>query len=94
MRTGIMRFVPKGGDGSKVAIGEPVDESLDVGMALYEGKKVEVRVFSGTSVLDAGKATESVVEVERALAPLTQDEIGSIRCIGLNVRCSLHQVAW
>lgn len=82
--TGLVRFVPKSNP-SKVLIGEPVDPELDVGLALYQGKEVLVHLFSGSSVLNPGQTTDVTETIERVLSPLAQSEVGSIRCIGLNV---------
>ncbi len=82
--TGLVRFVPQG-DASAVLIGQPVDSSVDVGVALRKGEKVKVQVFSGTSVLSAGEPTDKVVAIARVLSPLATEEVGTIRCIGLNV---------
>lgn len=79
----LVRFVPKSNP-SKVLIGEPVDAQLDVGLALYQGKEVSVRPFTGASVLNPGQKTESTEIISRILSPLSQNEVGSIRCIGLN----------
>ncbi|EAU35303.1 hypothetical protein ATEG_04856 [Aspergillus terreus NIH2624] len=79
----LVRFVPKSNP-SKILIGEPVDPQLDVGLAIYQGKEVSVRPFSGTSVLDPGQKTESTETISRILSPLSQSEVGTIRCIGLN----------
>lgn len=81
---GLVRFVPKSNP-SKVLIGEPVDPAVDVGLALYQGKEVAVRPFSGSSVLNPGSVTESTETIGRILSPLAQNEVGTIRCIGLNV---------
>ena len=83
-----MRFVPKSNP-SKVLIGEPVDAQLDVGLALYQGKDVAVRPFSGSSVLNPGQMTDATETIARVLSPLAQSEVGSIRCIGLNVSNSV-----
>jgi hypothetical protein len=84
---GLVRFVPKQ-DLSKILIGEPV-ENIDVGLALYSGKSVLARVYSGSSVLSPGTDTGTKEEIGRVLSPVTQKEAGTIRCIGLNVRSSL-----
>jgi hypothetical protein len=91
----LIRFRPSD-DPSAVHIGEPVRSDLDVGLAVYNNGKlgkegegdaveVEVKVFSGRSVLDAGEPTGEVKKVGRLLSPLGRDEVGTIRCIGLNV---------
>jgi len=46
---------------------------------------VLVNVFSGSSVLAPGQDTGSTVAIDRVLSPLSSDEVGTIRCIGLNV---------
>lgn len=79
-----MRFVPKSNP-AKVLIGEPVDPQLDVGLAVYQGKDVSVRPFSGSSMLNPGSITGSTESIARILSPLAQTEVGTIRCIGLNV---------
>lgn len=83
--TGLVRFVPKSAP-SSILIGEPVQASLDVGLASREGKDISVNVFSGRSVLSPGSRTDRTESVERLLSPLAQEEVGTIRCIGLNVR--------
>ncbi|KAK5083590.1 hypothetical protein LTR05_006093 [Lithohypha guttulata] len=82
---GLVRFVPKS-DSSKVLIGQPTDESIDVGVAVKEGKEVLVDVFSGSSVLSPGQSSGQNAVVDRILSPLTQNEVGTIRCIGLNYK--------
>lgn len=79
-----MRFAPKSNP-SKVLIGQPVQADVDVGLAVRKGQDVAVSVFSGSSVLAAGTATGTTETIERVLSPLAQEEVGTIRCIGLNV---------
>lgn len=81
-----MRFTPKSNP-TKTLIGEPTDPQIDVGLALYQGKDVSVRPFSGHSVLNPGQKSETTENIGRLLSPLAQSEVGSIRCIGLNVSC-------
>lgn len=83
-----MRFNPKSNP-AKVLIGEPTDPQLDVGLALYQGKDVSVRPFSGSTVLNPGQLMGTTESIGRILSPLAQSEVGSIRCIGLNVSSSL-----
>lgn len=84
-----MRFVPKSSD--EISIGEPVDKNLDVGAAIRKGDSVEVNTYSGASVLSPGTATGKIASIGKLLSPLAQSEVGTIRCIGLNVSTSgLH----
>lgn len=85
-----MRFVPKSNP-SKILIGEPVDANVDVGLALYDGKDVQVKRFTGSSILAPGQVTEEVESIKTVLSPLAQEEVGTIRCIGLNVWPSKSQ---
>jgi 2-keto-4-pentenoate hydratase/2-oxohepta-3-ene-1,7-dioic acid hydratase in catechol pathway len=77
--------VPKG-NATKVLVGEPSSDIEDVGDALYKGQTVSAALYSGTSILSAGTATGENVEVDHVLSPLQQNEVGTIRCIGLNYR--------
>lgn len=79
-----MRFVPKSNP-SKILIGQPTDKDVDVGAAVRKGLEVAVNVFSGSSVLSPGNDTGSTETIGRVLSPLAQSEVGTIRCIGLNV---------
>ncbi|KAI8167723.1 hypothetical protein KHU50_006445 [Colletotrichum sp. SAR 10_65] len=81
----LVRFIAE--DDWREYIGEPVDETVDVGAALATSTPVPVRVFSGTSALDASaEPTQTVLNIQKLLPPLTRKEIGTIRCIGLNYR--------
>ncbi|EHY59365.1 hypothetical protein ABEF92_007030 [Exophiala dermatitidis] len=80
----LVRFVPRS-DPSKVLIGQPQDDNLDVGVALRKGQDVPVNVFSGSSVLSPGQETGKSAIIDRVLSPLSVSEVGTIRCIGLNV---------
>ena len=44
-----------------------------------------VSVFSGKSVLNPGAKTDRIETISRLVSPLAQEEVGTIRCIGLNV---------
>lgn len=80
-----MRFHPSSNP-SQTLIGQPIDDSLDVGLAVREGQEVHVDVFEGSSVLDPGQSTGRREKIGKLLAPLGQAEVGTVRCIGLNVR--------
>jgi 2-keto-4-pentenoate hydratase/2-oxohepta-3-ene-1,7-dioic acid hydratase in catechol pathway len=48
---------------------------------------VEVRKFTGSSVLDTGtQPTATTLTIKQLLPPLSKNEVGTIRCIGLNYR--------
>lgn len=72
-------------DTAKILIGQPVSQHIDVGLALYQGTNVQAEVFSGSSVLAPGEATGNIEAISRVLSPLASSEVGTIRCIGLNV---------
>lgn len=86
----LIRFVPQSNP-SVVLLGEPVDANQDVGLASRKGESIEARVFSGSSALNPGSLTDKVEKVSKILSPLTQKEVGTIRCIGLNVRARLFR---
>ncbi|KAF2422064.1 hypothetical protein EJ08DRAFT_485884 [Tothia fuscella] len=81
----LVRFVPRS-DSSKILIGQPKNDGVDVGRALYKGEEVQVSVFSGSSMLSAGKDTGKTETIERVLSPPAPEEVGTIRCIGLNYK--------
>ncbi|KZO93662.1 putative mitochondrion protein [Calocera viscosa TUFC12733] len=78
----LVRFIPK--SGAAPLLGEPLDASLDVGIAAFKGDEIKVSVYSGSSVLSPGEKTDRVELVGTLLSPLAQEEVGTIRCIGLN----------
>ncbi|KAJ1021926.1 hypothetical protein NDA16_003688 [Ustilago loliicola] len=84
----LVRFFPKGSpawDETCVRLGEPVDPDIDVGRALFEGKEVLVNIYSGWDILDGpGSPTGEQEAIGQLLSPLTQEQCGTIRCIGLN----------
>lgn len=82
--------MPKGK--SSPVIGEPVDPKIDVGAAVRKGGEVKAKLFSGTSALDPGSLTDQVEVIDRVLSPLTMEEIGTIRCIGLNYKGHAQEV--
>lgn len=84
----LIRFIPA--SSSEPVIGEPVEHGQDVGVAQTEGLAVDVEVFSGSSVLSPGSRTGKVLRVGRILSPLAKQEVGTIRCIGLNVSILLR----
>lgn len=80
----LIRFTPSE-DRSKILIGEPVDATLDVGLANYAGDEILVHAYAGTSILAPGERTGEKFHVGGVLCPLAEHEVGTIRGIGLNV---------
>lgn len=80
---GLVRFIPK--SGSEPSIGQPIDPEVDVGAAIRAGKDVEVELYSGSSALGPGSLTGKKEVIGKLLSPLAESEVGTIRCIGLNV---------
>jgi hypothetical protein len=77
----LVRFLPAHSTSPTPLVGEPVDPTLDIGRAVFEGRKVEVNVYSGSSILAAGEKVEGKVEtIGTLLAPVGEDEVGTIRC--------------
>ncbi|KAN0062268.1 hypothetical protein ACQY0O_005449 [Thecaphora frezii] len=82
--TRLIRFIPT--DSADPSIGEPTQPDQDVGLAVLRGEEVEVDVFQGTSILQPGSRTPGRKKVAKLLSPLSADEVGTIRCIGLNYK--------
>ncbi|KAI1333496.1 fumarylacetoacetate hydrolase [Xylariaceae sp. FL0016] len=87
----LVRFIAK--EDEQEHIGEPVDDTLDIGAALASSHPVSVRLFSGSSALDLAAApTSTTLTIARLLSPLARHEVGTIRCIGLNYRSHAHEM--
>lgn len=85
----LVRFWPVDGSSTfSPLIGEPIKPEQDVGLATYQSEPVNVEVFSGSSILSPGQRTGEIRRVDRILSPLAASEVGTIRCIGLNVSCA------
>ncbi|RMZ76956.1 hypothetical protein DV737_g4621, partial [Chaetothyriales sp. CBS 132003] len=69
-------------------LGQPVSADVDVGLAVHNGDDVPCHIFSGTSILNPGTIADRTrtESIGTLLSPLSQSEIGTIRCIGLNYR--------
>jgi len=81
----LVRFRPSSSIHREPLIGQPLDNNQDVGLAMRDGDPVAVSVFSGQSVLTPGHPTGSIETIGELLSPLARHEVGTIRCIGLNV---------
>ncbi|RGP77755.1 bifunctional 4-hydroxyphenylacetate degradation enzyme [Fusarium longipes] len=88
----LVRFIPRSSP-SKILIGQPADKNIDVGAALRKGQEVAVHVWSGSSVLAPGSSTGITETIDRVLSPLAQNEVGTVRCVGLNYRKHAAELA-
>lgn len=80
--TRLIRFVAA--ETSRVHIGEPVDPAVDVGLAAFQGKVTKAYEIIGSALDPAAQLTRNVLTVSKLLAPLSNEEIKVVRCLGLN----------
>ncbi|KAI0797150.1 hypothetical protein C8Q75DRAFT_823759 [Abortiporus biennis] len=80
--TRLIRFVAA--ETGQVHIGQPVDASLDVGLAAYQGRVIKAYEIIGSPFDTAAQVTKKVLTVKALLAPLSREEVGLVRCLGLN----------
>ncbi|KAH9939363.1 fumarylacetoacetate hydrolase [Epithele typhae] len=80
--TRLIRFVAA--ETAQVHIGEPVDAKLDVGLALHQKKPIKAYEITGSALDSSAQVTKNVLTVRQLLAPLSREEVGLVRCLGLN----------
>ncbi|KAF9266219.1 fumarylacetoacetate hydrolase [Marasmius fiardii PR-910] len=80
--TRLIRFVAV--ETSRVHIGEPVDRNLDVGLASHEKRPIQAYEILGSVLDPSAQVTKNVLTVKTLLAPLSNEEIKYVRCLGLN----------
>ncbi|KAI8989908.1 fumarylacetoacetate hydrolase [Trametes punicea] len=80
--TRLIRFVAA--ESGQVHIGEPVDPKLDVGLAVHQRKPVKAYEIIGSALDPKAQVTKNVLTVKELLAPLSREEVGLVRCLGLN----------
>ncbi|KIM19711.1 hypothetical protein M408DRAFT_334300 [Serendipita vermifera MAFF 305830] len=91
--TRLVRFKAHG-HGDRIFLGQPVDPSIDVGLALHSGQPVDVYQISGTSALDnSAVVTTNKLQIAKLLTPLSQEETPLVRCLGLNYLDHAEEVA-
>jgi len=78
----LIRFVAA--ETSRIHIGEPVDASVDVGLAAFEGKPIKAYEIIGSALDSAAQVSSNVLTVAKLLSPLSNEEIKVVRCLGLN----------
>ncbi|KAJ7620067.1 fumarylacetoacetate hydrolase [Roridomyces roridus] len=82
--TRLIRFVAA--ETSEVHIGEPIDSTLDVGLASSRGELIKAYEIVGSAVDPAAQVTDKILTVKHLLSPLSREEVGYVRCLGLNYR--------
>ncbi|KAH9947212.1 fumarylacetoacetate hydrolase [Amylocystis lapponica] len=66
-------------------IGEPVDPTLDVGLAFHRKEPIKAYEILGSALDPAAQVTTNVLTVKELLAPLDRSQVGGfVRCLGLN----------
>ncbi|TFY72965.1 hypothetical protein EVG20_g3 [Dentipellis fragilis] len=80
--TRLIRFVAA--ETSLVHIGEPVDASLDIGLAFQQRKPIKAYEILGSAFDPASQVSKNLLTVKELLAPLSRDQIPLVRCLGLN----------
>ncbi|CEL59281.1 Fumarylacetoacetate hydrolase domain-containing protein 2 homolog OS=Dictyostelium discoideum GN=fahd2 PE=3 SV=1 [Rhizoctonia solani AG-1 IB] len=85
--TRLIRFTAVETSGKKVHIGQPVDPKVDVGLEILKKHSLKVHEISGSSALDPdARVTSKVLTVDTLLEPIAPEQIGFVRCLGLNYR--------
>jgi len=80
--TRLIRFVAV--ETSQVHIGEPVDKTLDIGLAYHQKKPIKAYEIKGSALDATSQVTNKVLTVKDLLAPLSREEVKLVRCLGLN----------
>jgi len=82
--TRLIRFVAR--ETGRVHFGQPVDDAVDVGLAVLSQEPLKAYEISGTALDPAASVTKNVLTVEKLLAPLAREDVKLVRCLGLNYR--------
>ncbi|KAI6139259.1 hypothetical protein EDD17DRAFT_1672261 [Pisolithus thermaeus] len=80
--TRLIRFVAA--ETSQVHIGQPVDPTLDVGLAAWSKQVIRAHEILGSPLDPAAQLTNTVLTVKELLSPLSREEVKTVRCLGLN----------
>ncbi|KAF7299906.1 Fumarylacetoacetate hydrolase [Mycena chlorophos] len=82
--TRLIRFVAA--ETSQVHIGQPVDASLDVGLAAAKGAVIKAHEIVGSTLDTSAQVSSKVLTVKQLLSPLSREEVKYVRCLGLNYK--------
>ncbi|EKM79973.1 hypothetical protein AGABI1DRAFT_113217 [Agaricus bisporus var. burnettii JB137-S8] len=80
--TRLIRFVAA--ETRRVHIGQPVDPNLDIGYAAAKGQTIKAYEIVGSALDPSAQVTKQTLTVDSLLAPLSNEEIKIVRCLGLN----------
>lgn len=80
--TRLIRFVAA--ETSQVHIGQPVDPTLDVGLAAWNKQVIRAHEILGSALDPGAQLTNTVLTVRELLSPLSREEVKTVRCLGLN----------
>ncbi|THG95879.1 hypothetical protein EW026_g5848 [Hermanssonia centrifuga] len=78
----LIRFVAA--ETAQIHIGEPIDPELDVGLAFHKEQAIKAYEIFGSALDPAAQVTKNVLTVKQLLPPLSREQIGVVRCLGLN----------
>ena len=55
-----------------------------VGLAIHQKKPVKAYEIIGSALDPTAQVTKNILTVKELLAPLSREEVGLVRCLGLN----------
>ncbi|KAH7344068.1 hypothetical protein B0J17DRAFT_645228 [Rhizoctonia solani] len=85
--TRLIRFTAVETGGKKVHFGQPVDPKVDVGLEILKKHALKAHEISGSSILDpSARVTSKVLTVDALLEPVDPQQVGLVRCLGLNYK--------
>jgi len=82
--TRLIRFIAA--ETSRIHIGQPVDASIDVGLAVLEKRPLKAYEITGSALDSNAKVTETVLTVKHLMEPLSREQVKLVRCLGLNYK--------
>ncbi|KAL4076250.1 hypothetical protein V8B97DRAFT_2001663 [Scleroderma yunnanense] len=80
--TRLIRFIAV--ETAQVHIGQPVNPSLDVGLAAWNKQVIKAYEILGSALDPAAQVSNTILTVKELLSPLSREEVKTVRCLGLN----------
>ncbi|QKX58384.1 uncharacterized protein TRUGW13939_05506 [Talaromyces rugulosus] len=81
--THLIRFIAE--EDGQIHLGQVDPEEFpDIGIAVFEGKRISAKLITG-DIFD-GVVSDTLLHVGTLLSPISVDEVPIIRCMGLNYR--------